>query len=88
MTRVEVHTNDGGTRFGNSTVAPVRPHVFSCRKCHDEAEVTSMPRGNKVLRVGDQAPDFTLTDASTGEMVSLGDFLGRPLMIIFGRGTW
>jgi|BarGraNGADG00312_2_1021985.scaffolds.fasta_scaffold76411_2 peroxiredoxin len=47
-----------------------------------------MPKENKVLRVGDRAPDFSLPDARTGEMVSLGDLLGRPLMIIFGRGTW
>lgn len=47
-----------------------------------------MPRENKVLGVGDKAPDFTLPDASTGEMVSLGDLLGQPLMIQFGRGTW
>jgi peroxiredoxin len=48
----------------------------------------SMPRENKVLQVGDRAPDFTLPDASTGEMVSLEDLLGQPLMIQFGRGTW
>jgi len=47
-----------------------------------------MARENKVLRLGDRAPDFTLADASTGEMVSLDDLLGRPLMIFFGRGTW
>jgi len=47
-----------------------------------------MARENKVLRVGDRAPDFTLPDASTGEMASLDDLLGRPLMIFFGRGTW
>ena len=47
-----------------------------------------MPKESKVLRVGDKAPDFTLQDASTGEMVSLADLLGRPLVIIFGRGTW
>lgn len=47
-----------------------------------------MPMDNKVLRVGDRAPDFRLADASTGEMVSLADLLGRPLMINFGRGTW
>jgi len=47
-----------------------------------------MPRVNKVLSVGDKAPDFTLRDASTGEMVSLDGFPGQPLMIIFGRGTW
>jgi peroxiredoxin len=47
-----------------------------------------MPRENKVLSVGAKAPDFTLRDASTGEMVSLDDLMGLPLMIIFGRGTW
>lgn len=47
-----------------------------------------MPRRNKVLSVGDKAPDFTLPDASTGEMVSLDDLLGQTLMIQFGRGTW
>jgi cytochrome oxidase Cu insertion factor (SCO1/SenC/PrrC family) len=55
---------------------------------HDQAEVMKMPRENKVLREGDKAPDFTLRDASTGEMVSLDDLMGQPLMIIFGRGTW
>lgn len=47
-----------------------------------------MPKENKVLRVGDRAPDFSLRDASTGETVSLDDLAGQPLMIIFGRGTW
>jgi peroxiredoxin len=47
-----------------------------------------MPIENKVLRVGDKGPDFTLTDASTGEKVSLDDLVGQPLMISFGRGTW
>jgi len=47
-----------------------------------------MPIENKVLRVGDKGPDFALTEASTGEDVSLDDLAGQPLMIIFGRGTW
>lgn len=47
-----------------------------------------MPLENKTLRVGDKAPGFTLTDASTGETVSLNDLLGQPLFINFGRGTW
>ncbi len=47
-----------------------------------------MPIKNRVLSIGDRAPDFTLTDASTGESVSLGDLLGQPLYLIFGRGTW
>jgi len=47
-----------------------------------------MARESKILRVGDHAPDFELPDALTGETVKLGDLLGRPLMIYFGRGTW
>lgn len=47
-----------------------------------------MPIKNKTLGVGDKAPDFSLTDAATGEKVSLGDLLGRPLFLSFGRGTW
>jgi peroxiredoxin len=47
-----------------------------------------MPRENKVLAVGDRAPDFELRDAATSELVSLDDLMGQPLMIIFGRGTW
>jgi len=47
-----------------------------------------MPRENKVLSVGDGAPDFNLTDATTGELVSLDDLLDRSLYLIFGRGTW
>jgi peroxiredoxin len=47
-----------------------------------------MSRENKVLRVGDEAPDFELPDAVSGEPVRLSDLLGQPLMIYFGRGTW
>jgi len=51
-------------------------------------EVMSMARENKVLDVGDKAPDFELPNAVTGEMVGLADLLGQPLLIYFGRGTW
>jgi peroxiredoxin len=47
-----------------------------------------MPLENKVLQIGDKAPDWILNDAATGEKVSLDDLIGRPLVIIFGRGTW
>lgn len=47
-----------------------------------------MSRENKVLSVGDKAPDFELPDAVNGEPVRLHDLLGQPLMIYFGRGTW
>ncbi|HEY1573439.1 MAG TPA: thioredoxin-dependent thiol peroxidase [Pseudonocardiaceae bacterium] len=36
----------------------------------------------KRLAVGDQAPDFTLTD-DTGEQVSLSDFRGRSVVVYF-----
>ncbi len=47
-----------------------------------------MARENEVLKVGDNAPDFALPDALTGETVRLADLLGRPLLVYFGRGTW
>ncbi|MCX6101069.1 MAG: peroxiredoxin family protein [Candidatus Bipolaricaulota bacterium] len=47
-----------------------------------------MARENKVLKVGDRAPDFALPDALTGETVRLADLLGKPLLVYFGRGTW
>lgn len=47
-----------------------------------------MPRKNKLLAVGDKAPEFTLTDAASGLQVSLDDLLDGPLLIVFGRGTW
>lgn len=47
-----------------------------------------MPRRNRELRVGDAAPSFSLRDAATGEKVSLADQSGKPIMLVFGRGTW
>jgi len=39
-------------------------------------------------KVGDQAPDFQLPNAS-GEMVKLSDLLARgPAVLTFYRGTW
>mgnify|MGYP005853279493 CR=1 FL=1 len=47
-----------------------------------------MPRENKVLNVGDKAPEFELPDAASGEAVNLAGLLGQPLLLYFGRGTW
>lgn len=47
-----------------------------------------MPRRNRALQVGDTAPPFSLRDAATGESVSLEDQAGKPLVLVFGRGTW
>jgi hypothetical protein len=39
-------------------------------------------------KVGAQAPDFSLPDA-TGELVRLADLLARgPVVVTFYRGTW
>jgi peroxiredoxin len=51
-------------------------------------EVIIVPRENKKRKVGDKAPSFQLEDAATGDLVSLDKYLGRPLLIIFMRGTW
>ncbi len=47
-----------------------------------------MPRKNRALQVGDAAPAFSLPDAVTGETVNLADQVGKPLVLVFGRGTW
>ena len=39
------------------------------------------------LAVGDLLPDFALPD-QTGTVVRLGDFRGRPLLLVFYRGHW
>jgi len=38
--------------------------------------------------VGDEAPDFTLPDAATGEAIHLAEFRGRDVLLVFFRGTW
>jgi peroxiredoxin len=39
-------------------------------------------------KVGDQAPDFTLTDRSGKESITLSDFRGKkPVALIFGSFT-
>ena len=47
-----------------------------------------MSRESKVLSIGENAPDFELPDAKTGELVKLDDLLGQSLLLYFGRGTW
>lgn len=36
-----------------------------------------------MLELGTSAPGFSLPDAKTGKMVSLADFSGRPLLVMF-----
>lgn len=47
-----------------------------------------MPRKNRVLNIGDRAPDFSLKDAVSRKTVMLSDLLGQPVLLIFLRGTW
>jgi len=39
------------------------------------------------LRIGDVAPDFVLPTADRTN-VHLSDYRGKPLVIVFIRGTW
>ncbi len=40
------------------------------------------------LRIGDTAPDFTLEDFSTGQQVSLKQFLGKKVIMLEFWATW
>ena len=47
-----------------------------------------IPAEPVVLRVGEPAPDFTLTDAA-GRPMSLADYRGQtPVVLVFYRGYW
>jgi len=47
-----------------------------------------MPRENKLLRVGDKAPDFLLK-TSDGREIRLSDFHGKKnVLLFFFRGMW
>jgi len=47
-----------------------------------------VPGGPTALRVGETAPDFTLSDAA-GRPVSLASYRGqKPVVLVFYRGHW
>jgi peroxiredoxin len=47
-----------------------------------------VPANPTALRIGERAPDFTLTDA-LGRPVSLADYRGKkPVVLVFYRGYW
>jgi peroxiredoxin len=42
---------------------------------------------SKTLKAGDMAPEFEVP-AADRKMIHLSDFNGKPLVLIFIRGTW
>ena len=44
-----------------------------------------MPVDSETVPVGSPAPDFTL-EAISGEQVSLSDYRGKPVVLVFLRG--
>jgi peroxiredoxin len=47
-----------------------------------------MQKETTTLKVGDQAPDFSLP-SNRGDVQSLGQYVGRgPVLLAFHRGTW
>src|SRR5882672_1305576 len=47
-----------------------------------------IPAAHTTLRVGERAPDFTLSDAA-GRPVTLAGYRGRqPVVLVFYRGYW
>lgn len=45
-----------------------------------------MPVDSETVPVGAQAPEFMLQAANDGRDVSLSDYLGRPVVLVFLRG--
>lgn len=70
-----------------STLSQLNPEDVAVMEAATEELVRSgMVTGAK--KVGDQAPDFALPNAS-GEMVELSALLARgPVVLTFYRGTW
>ncbi len=53
------------------------------------AELFASGIEDRVLRIGDPAPDFVLEDAATARSVASGDLLALgPLVVKFFRGRW
>jgi len=53
-----------------------------------KAYVKEMGRGEGTLKVGDEAPDFTLRKSKSEESITLSKFRGvRPVALVFGSYT-
>jgi peroxiredoxin len=49
-----------------------------------------MPRPSATLRLGDTAPEFSLTDAPSGDRVDLAGLMHERVgvLLVFHRGFW
>jgi len=83
--------------FGFSALCLILPLSGECqpgkgKKNEKTGEVNTPPakgeRKETTLRVGDAAPNFTLSDIKQRRDVTLGDFKGKkPVVLIFGSYT-
>jgi peroxiredoxin len=48
-------------------------------------DADAMPVDSETVRVGSEAPDFTL-EAIDGSQVSLSSYRGKPVVLVFLRG--
>jgi peroxiredoxin len=75
-------------RITQNTRALVQPERLAVSE-HATAELFATGIEDRVLRLGAQAPEFTLRDALTGKAVHSADLLALgPLVIKFFRGRW
>jgi peroxiredoxin len=75
-------------RITQNTRALVQPERLAVSE-QATAQLFATGIEERILRVGAQAPDFTLPDALTGKVVRSTDLLAiGPLVIKFFRGRW
>lgn len=75
-------------RITQNTRALVQPERLAVSE-QQVAEIFATGIEERILRAGQQAPDFTLQDALTGKQVHCADLLALgPLVIKFFRGRW
>jgi peroxiredoxin len=79
---------DALDRITQNTRALVQPERLAVSE-RATAELFASGIEDRVLKVGAQAPEFTLPDALTGKPVSSSDLLALgPLVVNFFRGRW
>jgi peroxiredoxin len=49
---------------------------------------TAQSLAMKLVHIGDEAPDFTLEEFSSGKPISLGDYLGKKVVMLEFWATW